>query len=45
LPEEILQAAESRIFIPMEKPVESLNAAVAAGIILYRTEWGVDSRQ
>jgi len=41
LPEEILQAAESRIFIPMEKPVESLNAAVAAGIILYRAGWGM----
>jgi RNA methyltransferase, TrmH family len=36
LPEDIIQAADSRIFIPMREPVESLNAAVAAGIILYR---------
>ncbi|MEA1929100.1 MAG: RNA methyltransferase [Candidatus Auribacterota bacterium] len=41
LPENIIQAASSRIFIPMEKPVESLNAAVAAGIILYRAGWGI----
>lgn len=36
LPEDIIQAADSRISIPMLEPVESLNAAVAAGIILYR---------
>ena len=44
LPEDIIQAADSRIFIPMAKPVESLNAAVAAGIILYG-QWGVGSGQ
>lgn len=41
LPDDILQVADCRIFIPMQRPVESLNAAVAAGIILYqaRIEW------
>lgn len=41
LAEDIIQAADARIFIPMLKPVESLNAAVAAGIILYqaRMDW------
>ena len=39
LPEEMIKAADSRIFIPMREPVESLNAAVAAGIILYQTGW------
>ncbi len=34
LPAEILAAAQSRITIPLEPPVESLNAAVAASIIL-----------
>ncbi len=43
LPKEIIQAADARIFIPMRKPVESLNAAVAAGIILYRAGWGMGS--
>ena len=36
LPKDMIQAADTRIFIPMLEPVESLNAAVAAGIILYR---------
>jgi len=36
LPPEIERAAETAIYIPMAPPVESLNAAVAAGIILYR---------
>ena len=36
LPPEIERAADSSVFIPMAVPVESLNAAVAAGIILYR---------
>lgn len=42
---EAQQLAASRIFIPMEPDVESLNAAVAAGILMYevvrrRTESG-----
>jgi RNA methyltransferase, TrmH family len=36
LPEDIIREADTRIHIPMRRPVESLNAAVAAGIILYR---------
>ena len=36
LPPEIERAADRSISIPMAAPVESLNAAVAAGIILYR---------
>ena len=36
LSRELLTAAKQRIFIPMSGRVESLNAAVAAGIILYR---------
>ncbi len=36
LPPEIERAADAAISIPMAAPVESLNAAVAAGIILYR---------
>ncbi|MFH1037380.1 MAG: RNA methyltransferase [PVC group bacterium] len=41
LPEEIVRAAECRMTIPMSGLVESLNAAVAAGIILYqaRRQW------
>ncbi len=39
IPKDIIQAADSLIFIPMQEPVESLNAAVAAGIILYRAGW------
>jgi RNA methyltransferase, TrmH family len=35
LPEEILQAADLRIAIPMTGTAESLNLAVAAGILLY----------
>jgi RNA methyltransferase, TrmH family len=35
LPAAILDAADARITIPMQAPVESLNVAVAAGIILY----------
>lgn len=42
---EAQQLAEKKIFIPMEPEVESLNAAVAAGILMYevvrqRTEMG-----
>ena len=39
LPEEIFQGADQLITIPMAGPVESLNAAVAAGIILYGAGW------
>ena len=42
LPEDIIHAADSLISIPMLEPVESLNAAVAAGIILYQADWGID---
>ncbi len=34
--EEILKMADVRLRIPMEGKVESLNAAVAAGIVMYR---------
>ncbi|MDP8215528.1 MAG: RNA methyltransferase [Candidatus Euphemobacter frigidus] len=36
LPEEIERAADFKIAVPMSGRVESLNAAVAAGIILYQ---------
>ncbi len=39
LPEEILRGADRLIAIPMAGKVESLNAAVAAGIILYGAGW------
>jgi RNA methyltransferase, TrmH family len=32
---QILRAADSRITIPMQPPVESLNVAVAAGVLVY----------
>ena len=35
LDSEILRAADSRITIPMQPPVESLNVAVAAGVLVY----------
>ncbi len=35
--EAFLQAADSRVKIPMCEPVESLNAAVAAGILMYES--------
>ena len=35
LPPHLLAAADVRLTIPMQPPVESLNVAVAAGIILY----------
>jgi RNA methyltransferase, TrmH family len=35
LPEEIIQAADTRIHIPMATQVESLNAAAAAAVVLY----------
>ena len=35
LPQPLVDAADMRLTIPMQPPVESLNVAVAAGIILY----------
>lgn len=35
LPADVVASADARITIPMEAPVESLNAAVAAAIVLY----------
>jgi TrmH family RNA methyltransferase len=35
LPQDIVDAADERITIPMAAPVESLNAAVTAAVILY----------
>ena len=35
LPPALVEAADVRLTIPMQPPVESLNVAVAAGIILY----------
>lgn len=35
LPRAVVDAADLRITIPMESPVESLNAAVAAAVLLY----------
>jgi RNA methyltransferase, TrmH family len=39
LPEEIVRGADRLIAIPMAGKAQSLNAAVAAGIILYGTGW------
>ena len=38
LPPHLLAAADVRLTIPMQPPVESLNVAVAAGIILYEAK-------
>jgi TrmH family RNA methyltransferase len=35
LPAELISAADGIISIPMEAPVESLNVAVSAGLIIY----------
>jgi TrmH family RNA methyltransferase len=35
LPQEIVQAADARIRIPMATQVESLNAGAAAAVVLY----------
>ena len=35
LSQEILRVADSRITIPMQAPVDSLNVAVAAGVLVY----------
>lgn len=41
IPDSLLAAAKARLLIPMTPPVESLNVAVAAGILLYeaRKHW------
>ncbi len=33
---ELIEAASARVVIPMQPPVESLNVAVAAGVLLYK---------
>jgi TrmH family RNA methyltransferase len=35
LPPDLIEAADSRITIPMQPPVESLNVAVAAALVIY----------
>ena len=48
LPHAILELADSRITIPMKPPVESLNVAVATGVLVYearRQRLEVGSRQ
>ena len=35
LPDAVVDAADARVTIPMQPPVESLNAAVAAGLVVY----------
>jgi TrmH family RNA methyltransferase len=35
VPSELLRAADARVRIPLKKPVESLNVAVAAGVLLF----------
>jgi TrmH family RNA methyltransferase len=48
LPTHILEAADARLTIPMQSPVESLNVAVAAALVLYeasRQRTGVLSNQ
>src|SRR5262245_47994564 len=35
LPPEAVAAADERVSVPMERPVESLNAAVTAALIVY----------
>jgi TrmH family RNA methyltransferase len=35
LPEDLLQAADARLTIPMQPPVESLNVAIAAALVFY----------
>ena len=35
LPDAVVEAADARVTIPMQPPVESLNAAVAAGLVVY----------
>ena len=35
LPSDVMTAMDETVTIPMQKPVESLNVAVAAALILY----------
>jgi RNA methyltransferase, TrmH family len=35
LPDDLLQAADARLTIPMQPPVESLNVAIAAALVFY----------
>jgi TrmH family RNA methyltransferase len=35
VPGELLAAADARVRIPLQSPVESLNVAVAAGVLLF----------
>ena len=35
LPQDLLDASDERLTIPMRPPVESLNVAIAAALILY----------
>ena len=35
LPQELLDASDERLTIPMRRPVESLNVAIAAALVLY----------
>jgi TrmH family RNA methyltransferase len=35
LPQDLIDTADERVTIPMQQPVESLNVAIAAGIVLY----------
>lgn len=44
LPEAELQTLDEKIFIPMDKTVESLNLAVACGVILFEARRQNDSR-
>ncbi|MBL8726319.1 MAG: RNA methyltransferase [Planctomycetes bacterium] len=38
VPAELIQAAAARVRIPLRAPVESLNVAVAAGVLLYEAQ-------
>ena len=35
LPEALIKSADERVTIPMQSPVESLNAAVTAALVVY----------
>jgi TrmH family RNA methyltransferase len=38
VPDELLRAADARVRIPLRAPVESLNVAVAAGVLLFEAQ-------